>query len=353
MRSVLNLPQAYRKLGPAARKRFDSIFAFSLDEGRLTVPDPMRPWAEKQFGSVAKLERQPIIKITDTVMYEGALFNKLRADRPMHNEASVTRDELLAAAAKEPFSDVESNTPEDTFGRVYGRSETSASNVAKYDALHGLIIFGKADPLAFTERETVDHLEAAMAWIAAAQAEHPDARFPAIGWNCLWKAGASLVHGHLQVLLSRTPYAAPLRYKERSDAYRRKTKRTYWDTLFAIHRDLGLGAERKGVRIFASLTPRKEKEVVLLAERADDALFSAVYRVLDAYRALGVESFNVALLFPPTNGSWKSFPVIARVVDRGPLNARTTDVAFVELYLAQSVVSSDPAKVWAAVKRKV
>lgn len=353
MRTILDLPKAYAAMTPAARRRFDTLFSFSLDEGRMIVPASMRPWAAKQFGSVAKVERQPILKVTDKVLFEGALFNKLRADRPIQTGKGITEEELLALAAKEPFADVIANTPEDTFGRLIGRSEVSASNVAKYDALHGLIVFNRVNPLSFTKGEVVDHLNAALSWIAAAHAEHPEANHPVIGWNCLWKAGASLVHGHLQVLVGKDePYAWLLQAKGATDAYRRRTGRSYWEELFAVHASLGLGAEREGVRAFASLTPKKEKEIVLLSDAADEHLFGEIHRILAAYLALGVDSFNVALLFPPLDGSWKGFPVITRIVDRGELSARTTDIGIAELYLHQSVVSSDPVKVWRAVARK-
>ncbi|MBR9692435.1 hypothetical protein GOV07_00710 [Candidatus Woesearchaeota archaeon] len=349
MRSVLDLPTTYKKLSPAARKRFDSIFSFNLDEGRMVIPKSMKPWAKKQFGSVAKLEKQPILKVTNEVVYEGALFNKLRADRPIQSAKSITQKELLALAKKGPFGDVEANTPEDTFGRLYGRSEISASNVAKYDALHGLIIFNKADPLAFTEAETIDHYNAALSWIAAANSEHPDAIYPVIGWNCLWKAAASLVHGHMQVLVAKEPYAAAKLWKEAATTYKKKYKKDYWKELFAVHESLGLGVEKKGVKVFASLTPKKEKEVMLLADDADEAFFSALFRVLKCYRELGVDSFNVAMILPALKG--KGLPAIARIVDRGELDARTTDIGIMELYLGQSVVSSDPAKLWAKLRR--
>lgn len=351
MKSILQLPTAYKKLTPAAKKRFNSIFTFSLDEGKMVVPDSMKPWAKKQFGSVAKLEKQPILKVTNEVVYEGALFNKLRADRPIQSAKGITKKELLALAKQGPFADVEANTPEDTFGRLYGRSEVSASNVAKYDALHGLIIFNKADPLAFTETETVDHFNSALSWIAAANSEHPEAIYPVIGWNCLWKAAASLVHGHMQVLVGKEPYAAAKLWKTAAASYKKKYKKDYWNELFAVHKSLGLGVEKKGVKVFTTLTPKKEKEVMLLADDADEAFFSAVFRVLKCYRSLGVDSFNVAMILPPLKG--KGLPAIARVVDRGDLNARTTDIGIMELYMGQSVISSDPVKLWAKLRRSL
>jgi glucose-1-phosphate adenylyltransferase len=101
-------------------------------------------------------------------------------------------------------------------------------------------------------------------------------------------------------------------------------------------------------RVLASLTPVKEKEVLLISDALDDDLKGALYRVLRCYiDRLGVRSFNVALYLPPLAPApedWSGFPAILRVVDRGdPLN-RTADIGAMELYAA-SVISSDPFRV--------
>lgn len=351
MESIVDLPGAYAALSPESRRRFDSVFSFSLETSRLVVPEAMRPWAEKQFGSYEKLEEQVILRVTNKISLEGALFNQLRAERPMQVGAPVNKEELRAVATKEPFADVMNNTPEDVFGRIRGRHEVTASNVAKADALHGVVIFDNWDPLGFTEEETVSHFETALAWIGGAYLHHPDAIYPAIGWNCLWKAAASLVHGHQQVLLAREPYATMLANKRHAAAYKVKVGADYWDALFRIHQELGLGAEKEGVKVFVHLTPKKEKEVVVLCDEPNEALFRVVYRVLAALRDdLGVESFNLAMLLPPLGraGEW---PVVTRIVDRGALASRVGDLAFVELYLGDAVISSDPVRVWGAVRR--
>jgi hypothetical protein len=273
----------------------------------------------------------------------------------MQQTASVTRKELLAQAEKEPFAHVLEQTPKDVFGRVLGKHCITASNVAKYEALHGLVVAEDPDPLSFTEEETVDRFQTAMRWLAEAHAHDEEALYPVVAWNCLWKAGASLVHAHLQMVLGRgTHYAAVEKLKAASDAYRKRHRKDYFAELVQTHKDLGLGTRKDGVNVFASVTPRKEMEVVMLAPAADAKLFSAIHRVARAFiDGLGVESFNVAVLLPPLDSSWKGFPVVARIVDRGALSAKTTDVAFMELYLDQNVVSSDPVKVWDAISRKM
>jgi len=351
--SIVDLPTVYAALSDEQRRRFNSLFSFSLETGRLVVPEAMRPWTEKQFGGYEKLQEQAILRVTNKVSFEGALFNRLRAERPMQQGVPVNKEELHATAVKEPFADVLRNTPEDTFGRIRGKHEITASNVAKSDALHGIVVFDNWDPLAFTEEETVSHFNTALAWIGAAYLNNKKAVYPVIGWNCLWKAAASLVHGHQQVLLAKEPYAAMLANKRSMMDYKEKHGNDYWDALFRIHQELGLGEEKDGVRVFAHLTPKKEKEIVLLCDASTDALFRTVHRVLVALRDdLGVESFNLAMLLPPL-GHAGEVPVITRIVDRGGLASRTTDLAFIELYLGDAVVSSDPVKVWVAVKQRL
>ena len=51
----------------------------------------------------------------------------------------------------------------------------------------------------------------------------------------------------------------------------------------------------------------------------------------------------------PVSESWEGFPVVARIVDRGDLNSRTSDVGGMELF-AESVVASDPFAVAAALQ---
>ncbi len=101
----------------------------------------------------------------------------------------------------------------------------------------------------------------------------------------------------------------------------------------------------------ASLTPVKEREVLLISPTRwldSDDFKDAIGKVLDSYLGkLGVQSFNLALYQRPLDmvgEDWEGFPAIVRIVDRGDLTVRTTDVGCMELY-GSSVVSSDPFRV--------
>jgi len=103
--------------------------------------------------------------------------------------------------------------------------------------------------------------------------------------------------------------------------------------------------EKKGVRIIAHLTPFKDNEVILMAEELNLSLKERIYEVLACFRDIvGVTSFNLSLVTPPlaeTEEGWEGFPVMVRLIDRGDLDSRASDIGAMEIY-ASSVVSSDP-----------
>ena len=85
----------------------------------------------------------------------------------------------------------------------------------------------------------------------------------------------------------------------------------------------------------------------------DDDFVEAIGLVLQRYvGVLGVQSFNLALFQRPIDvveEDWEGFPAIVRLVDRGDLHVRTTDVGCMELY-GSSVISSDPFAVIEAIR---
>jgi hypothetical protein len=171
-------------------------------------------------------------------------------------------------------------------------------------------------------------------------------------WNCLWKGGSSIVHGHMQIALgSGMHYARVEHWRRQALLYRLAHSENYFDALYDIHESLGLAKQAGRSRVIASLTPVKEKETLLIGSGrwADqDDLLAGVSDVLRAYiEVLGVQSFNLALFQQPIDSveeDWNGFPAIVRIVDRGDLDVRTADVGCMELY-GSSVISSDPYRV--------
>ncbi len=352
---ITDLPALIEALSPEDRALTERIFDVSATTGRLVPPEAMHAWIERSFGSVDAAREQRVVKVTNRITLEGTLFNELRASRPLDTAINVDLEREIEKTAGDPFCNPEEGTPADTFGRVRGEHSISASNVAKYDGFHGVIVFDDHNPLLFTPEKVSDYISVGLEWGKEALAADPEAQYLFLMWNCLWRAGGSIIHGHAQVTATRgMHYPKVERLRRAALAYAAKHDSNYFDDLYQVHDTLGLSLPTpNGVRAFASLTPAKDKELVLIGASPEEPLWRAVSDALDGYtRRLGVSSFNVAFYMPPfapsgepdggaASEDWSSFPVQVYLVDRGDPASHTSDIGAMELYAA-SVVASDP-----------
>jgi len=320
------------------------------------------------------VREQQIVKVTNLITLEGSLFNPLRVARPAD---IVSREDVHAAIEGTrggPFCHPETLTPEDIFGvdvpgRVRGKHCVTASNVAKYDGYHGLVIFDEHNPLLFTREHVHDYINTALRWAKRAHNADHEAKYFFLMWNCLWKGGASIVHGHMQMTLGRgMHYARVEHWRRQALLYRLAHGGNYFDDLYRVHAALGLAMTIGQTRVLSSLAPVKEKEILLISPIRwidSDDFKDAISAVLRAYvQHLGVQSFNLALFQRPIDVAetvrpgdgargwedWDGFPAVVRIVDRGDLQVRAADVGCMELY-ASSVISSDPFEVIGALRQ--
>ena len=199
-----DLPALIAGLPADRRARFERIFNVELVEGELRVPDTMREWTISRFGAIEDVEHQQIVRITNKVTWEGAIFNPLRARRPMRFRDEQDR---RLDVAEDIFADPARMTTEDTYGRVNGDYCITTSNIARWDAQCSVLIFQEPDPLAFTRAHLRDYFRTALRWADAAHRVDPEARFMAWMWNGGPAGGASIPHAHAQMGLGKgTPY---------------------------------------------------------------------------------------------------------------------------------------------------
>jgi len=339
---ITDLLDLVKKLPSRDRGLFRRIFQVEETWGRFKIPEALKPWAKERFGSIGMVERQRIIKVINRVTLEAAFFNMLRSRRPLE-VSRETPESLLEETGECFFCMPEKLTPEDVFGRIRGKHGITAANIARYEGWHSLVVFTRHNPLKYGREEVLDGLSLAFKWFKRVREADGKAVFPFLLWNCLWRSGASVVHGHLQIAVSRKAYPKVEYLRRCAARYKAKYRSNYFQDLFRVHERLGLAFKHGNVKVMASLTPVKEKEIVLLASRADARLFEALYRVFKVYRELGVSSFNLSLALPPMASvrGWQGFPALARMVDRGNLKEHTSDLGGMELYAA-SIVASDP-----------
>jgi len=364
-RTITALEEIVAGLSEPDRERFDRLFDLSSSVAEILPPPPMEDWIAKVFaylaptreGILEAIRRQKVVHVLNRVTGQATLFNAIRSQRPIEaKDATDLEAEIEAAAAKCAFCRPMELTPENTFGRIDSKT---AANVAAYDGYHGLVIFEDHSPLRFrhdefTPREVADLLATSKAWAEKAHAEDPEARFFFLMWNCLWKAGASIIHGHAQMTVGRRfHYGRVERLRRDAARYRDAFGADYFADWAAVHDSLGLAVRWDGVTALAHLAPTKEKEIVLVADGFDAAgLPAAIHRALGVFAAMDVKSYNLAVYMPPLGESdpeWEGFPTLVHLVDRGDPGAKTADIGAMELY-ASAVVSSDPFAVAEAMK---
>ncbi len=352
---VADLETLVASLPPSARERFDRIFHLSVTSGHLAPPDTMDDWLVRQFGSLDAVRQQRIVKITNRITLEGALFNAQRSQRPLEAPFQLhNTEEELVNQDHCSFCSPVTCTPADLFGRIQGRYCLTASNVAKYDGWHAVVLFDEHHPLRFTADQVVDYLETAQEWATRAHQADPGACYPLFLWNCLWRSGASILHGHAQMVLARDMhYAKVEHWRQAALRYRQVYGGSYFADLISVARTLHIAVDHGSATIVPSLTPFKEKETLVFAEQMGQDLAHALYHLLETLVCrLGVQSFNLALYQPPlgdTPEDWQGFPFVVRVLDRGSLQSTTSDVGAMEIF-AQSVVVSDPFQVAEALR---
>ncbi len=338
--SIKEYLEALKDEYPRLHRTFKVIYEVTSSEGSLKIPEEMLNLFDAAFLESARKQR--VISIYNKWTGEGALFNSMRLRKPVHHH---TRGDdhlkMLMDTSGCDFCSPETRTPEDVFGRIRGEHSITASNIAKYDAWSGLLIFKNHNPLQFNLNELSDYLKTSSRWFKEAEAVS-GFNYPLIIWNCLPRAGASQVHGHMQLLLGQRPYARIGLLDRVAGIYRARYGSSYHEDVFRVHEALGLGIEYGDKGVYASITPVKEREINLIfrSDYSDDLtlqrlLFKILRYLIDVK---DVCSFN--LMLHPVNGAME-IPGIIRIVDRGPISSMSSDIGGMELF-GSSIIGEDP-----------
>jgi hypothetical protein len=359
---LTSLPERIDRLTGAARGRADRLLDVRAGVGHTVPPAELEPWLRSTFGSVEAVREQPLVKVTNLVTLEATLFAPLRARRPVDGtDRSSTLADDVAGTEGDPFCHPETGTPADTFGRVRGRHVVTGANAAMADVHHAVLVFDRHDPLDVDVELVSDVLATGRSWAERARRHDAEAANYVLIWNCLWRAGGSIVHGHAQALLGAGPHYARIeRFRRDAASYTAIHRASLVEDLVALHRDLDLAIPHSDeITLFAHITPMKEREVLVVGrpegDERDPGFAEAVARALVGLRdGLGTRSFNLALWRPPLTDDgpargWEGLGPIVRIVDRGDLASRASDIGSMELY-GTPIVGTDPWEVAAALR---
>ena len=350
-KTIYQLPELVSQLTKDERQLFNRLFSFDATQSKIKITPSMRAYCEKFFGSVEAVERQRPIKITNNITLETSIFNELRGRRPQSVNNTVLEEQIEAERQYDPFANPLDGTAPDIFGRIEGQYCLTASNIAKFDTWHSVAIFNEYHPLHFGAEQVVDYLMTAREWAEKVREQDEQACYFFFMWNCLFRAGASVMHGHAQMTVTRQQhYGGIERLRRDSLEYSRQHRRSFFNDMVQVHKALGLAvtaADR--VMAFASLTPRAERELWLVSDLWSPELALALYQALVYYRSVGAVAFNVVAFVPPIGPTpqsedWGEFPVIIKLVDRGSPQARSSDIGAIDLFAACTILN-DPFEV--------
>jgi hypothetical protein len=355
---------------------FNRIFQTYTEKGTMAIPPDMQKKILQHFGAkdytgkvietpeetVNRIKEQKIVRTFNKWTGEGALFNYIRTSRPgmgkinLENEKKQLKQIINDSKKDCDFCQAEKYTPADVFsgemgeykGRVKGKNSITAANLAKYDIWSSLVIFNNHNPLEFNLEELSDYIDTAFNWFSKVFQQDNNYKFPFFVWNCLYKAGASQIHGHAQILMTKDiPYAKIESLHRAMTKYYQKHGNNYFSDLFKVYEGLGLGYQVQDVRIFASITPTKEKEIIIIPTHAPSESQSAKKVIFNTLRCfidvLGVHSYNLSIYCPPRDQEY-DFPYLVKIVDRGSIFRPTADMGGMELF-GSTVVADDPYEI--------
>ena len=93
--------------------------------------------------------------------------------------------------------------------------------------------------------------------------------------------------------------------------------RLYFSDLIQVHRALGLTYQLGSATLLAYVTPKKESEVIIIADSASSDFYQLIFHVLRAFiDDMGLFAWSMSHFLPSLDGR-NSLPALARIVDRG------------------------------------
>jgi len=372
MPKITELDNLVDRLPDDTKDIFNNLLFKKTDKGKRMVPPAFyeRFWRyfregdETREQTIERASEQTVVRTFNRYTLQGALFNELRTSKPGSrvDEREKYRKDVIAGVHKAhedkeygdncekdegcDFCHPEKYTTKDSEERIEKNGHVTAINAAGYNSNNGMIIFRNWNPLKFTLQNFSDWIGLASEWFKKKRAEDVALEYPFLMWNCLEKSGASQIHGHMHMLIeSGMAYDDVERLRDASERYR-QGGRNFFKDLSRVHKELGLGFEYNGADVFASLTPKKDKETLVVSNTLE-GLVEPLFKVLRCFiDKMDVFAFNMVVQMPALTEKkgWQDFPYIGRVVDRGNPLKIGSDFAGMEIY-GTPVIGSDSYRV--------
>eukprot|EP01062_Namystynia_karyoxenos_P073129 TRINITY_DN69977_c0_g1_i1.p1 TRINITY_DN69977_c0_g1~~TRINITY_DN69977_c0_g1_i1.p1 ORF type:complete len:494 (+),score=144.76 TRINITY_DN69977_c0_g1_i1:154-1482(+) len=346
------LPRFARSSLRGAAGPFHKLYSVDERVGRVVIPETFADKVKQMFkaypggsDSLHFVETQTVVTTFNRFTLEHSLFNEIRRFRPGYREsltkAEEAETELRINATREgcDFCHAE-RTASDIFGKVRGKYCYIASNVAKYEKWHSLLIAHEHHPFRFTLPHIVDYVDTVRRWFKRVYEADPSAIYPHLMWDCMPRASASQMHQHMQINIVDHPLSKPAVMLHLAERYGVEQGANLWSDIVAAHLQVGLAVVHGNCALMAYITPIKERELVVAGPSDDECFPLLWYAALSALLRHGTRSYSSAIHFEPMDGRGP-LPAVARVIDRGAPGDLRNDVGAMEFYGSNNV-GQDP-----------
>jgi UDPglucose--hexose-1-phosphate uridylyltransferase len=314
-----------------------------------------------------QLDRQPIEVRLDPLTGHQSIFNAALEDKAGILFPDTDADYLQQRAAEtraqcflcdERWRETTPRYPEELCpgGRLERGEAVLFPNLFPLAGYHAVVMVGKQHFRTldnFPAELLCDALGVALDFIRRCVESDAQARYFTINANYLFPAGASVLHPHLQILGSPFPGTHHRLLLDQSRDYFRATGSCYWTDLAAAERELGARSLGDPGRSdwFTAFSPIGANEVngvwpeashfLEWGEEDIRELANGLSRVLQAYHAMKLSTFNLSCFSGPLAHESPEFRCMLRLINRQNVapHYRTDDYYFQKLLKNEIIIN--------------
>ncbi len=241
-------------------------------------------------------------------------------------------------------------------GRIKAGESLLFPNLFSVGAWHAVVALSRAHYLTlseFTPFLIENGLKALREFLHAVFRRDQSANFVTVNANYLFPAGASLVHPHLQMLVTPIAYSYHARLIDGCRRYFREYGRPYHADLIAEEKKGGARyiAESGGWHWLTAYSPIGSNEVMAVHEEESDLsllpdsdlreLAQGISRVLAYYERLGYLSFNFTLFAARRSREEESSRCLLKIINRQNLypNYRNDDYFLQKMLQTELIIN--------------
>ena len=329
---------------------------FERIQSEVRFHNPLRDFAE----DIHPLEIRKDPLLGDVSIHNPYLKDKAKAFFGECDQDLIRR--LVEESSKNCFfcgERVEQGTPRFTSdfvaeGRLRVGEAVLFPNLFSLGTHHPVICLCKAHFLKLSEFHPgvlADGLSAAQEFLKIVYQRDPSAAFAVVTANYLFPAGASLVHPHLQMLVTPVPYSYHGRLIKAGNSYFREHGSPYFTDLVEQERGGPRYVARRGRwNWIAPFSPMGNNEVMAVHDSVPDYghlsrtdvtdLALGISRVLSFYETLGHLSFNYTAYSVRNDQAGKGFRCLFKIITRQNLypNYRNDDYFLQKLLQSELII---------------